>query len=219
MYYFIGLNGLKTEIEISEEWADYLIKNKEIIMGWLQLNLIHYLQNKNPSVPGIAEKIAPLAARDLNRVRKYWSLIVKIDPDIADIYGYVLLADESISVDHFVPWQFVAHDELWNLHPTTREINSSKNNFLPSWTQYFEPLGYIEYRAYEMRQQYPQIREEFRSCSRYHLNNQEIRNQLYDTDLSRTQFVERLAKVIEPVYEAAKNCGFREWVYNVKEPS
>ena len=135
-------------------------------------------------------------------------------PSITDIYGHVSLADESISIDHFVPWQFVAHDELWNLHPTTREINSSKNNSLPSWEYYFEQLGNMEYRAYEMRQQYLQVNKEFETCSLHHLNNQEIRNRLYCAGLSREQFIERLEKVIKPVYESAKNCGFREWVYS-----
>lgn len=106
MYYFVKMNGLKTEIEISDLWVEYLVSNKEILNGWLQLNLIHYLQNKNPSVPGIAEKITPPISRDLDRVRKYWSLIIKMKPSITDIYGHVSLADESISIDHFVPWQF-----------------------------------------------------------------------------------------------------------------
>lgn len=214
MYYFVKMNGLKTEIEISDLWVEYLVSNKEILNGWLQLNLIHYLQNKNPSVPGIAEKITPPISRDLDRVRKYWSLIIKMKPSITDIYGHVSLADESISIDHFVPWQFVAHDELWNLHPTTREINSSKNNSLPSWEYYFEQLGNLEYYAYEMRQQYLQVNKAFETCSLYHLNNQEIRNQLYCVGLDREQFIERLEKVIKPVYESAKNCGFREWVYS-----
>ncbi len=59
MYYFVKMNGLKTEIEISDLWIEYLVSNREILNGWLQLNLIHYLQKKNPSVPGIAEKITP----------------------------------------------------------------------------------------------------------------------------------------------------------------
>lgn len=217
MYYFERMNGLKTEIEISDIWAEYLVSNREILNGWLQLHLIHYLQNKNPSVPGIAEKIKPPIARDLERVRKYWRLIIKIDPSITDIYGHISLADEPISVDHFVPWQFVVHDELWNLHSTTREINSSKNDSLPAWKHYFEQLGNMEYRAYEMRQQYPQVSKAFETCSLYHLNNQEIRNQLYCIGLNRALFIERLEKVIEPVYESAKNCGFKEWVYAAKE--
>lgn len=116
--------------------------------GWLQLHIIHYLQNKNPSVPDIVEITQPIA-RDLDRVRKYRSLIIKIDPIIMDIYGRISLADEAISVDHFVPWQFMAHDKLRNLHPMTREISSSKNISLLSWEQYFEQLANIEYHAYE----------------------------------------------------------------------
>ncbi|MBE5919975.1 MAG: hypothetical protein E7272_09045 [Pseudobutyrivibrio ruminis] len=26
---------------------------------------------------------------------------------------------KDISIDHFVPWSYVAHDEMWNLNPTT----------------------------------------------------------------------------------------------------
>ena len=65
-----------------------------------------------------------------------------------------------------------------------------------------------------MRQQYLQVNKAFETCSLYHLNNQEIRNQLYCVGLDREQFIERLEKVIKPVYESAKNCGFREWVYS-----
>ena len=54
MYYFVKMNGLKTEIEVSDLWVEYLVSNREILNGWLKLKLIHYFQNKNPSVPGIA---------------------------------------------------------------------------------------------------------------------------------------------------------------------
>ena len=215
MYYFILIEGLGTVIEVDPAWAEYLVCNREILQGWQQLHLIHYLQNKNPSVPGIAEKVAPPVSRDLDRVRKYWKLIIKADPSITDIYAHIPLAEEAISVDHFIPWQYVAHDELWNLHPTTKSINSSKNNSLPSWRKYFEPLGDLEYRAYSMRQQYIQVAKEFETCALYHLNNQEIRSQLYQDGLERAEFMQRLEKVIEPVYTSAKNCGFREWNYEV----
>jgi len=165
-------------------WAQYLVKHKEILKAWTQLKLIRYLQNKNPSVPGIANKIEAPAARDIERVRKYWKLVIQIDSSLTDIYGSVALADESISVDHFVPWQYVAHDELWNLHPTTKSINSSKSNSLPSWSLYFEPLGEIEYRAYELKSQYEVLSKEFSKIAPYHLNNQEIKNQLMLPDLT-----------------------------------
>lgn len=147
MYYFTLVSGLGSVIEVETSWAEYLIKHKEILKAWAQLKLIQYLQNKNPSVPGISDKIEAPVARDIDRVRKYWKLIIQVDPSLTDIYGEVELADKKISVDHFVPWQYVAHDELWNLHPTTRSINSSKSNSLPVWSLYFDSLGEIEFKA------------------------------------------------------------------------
>lgn len=91
-------------------------------------------------VKGIADKISVPQSRDIERVRKYWKLIIVIRPEIRDIYGNIELVDQKISVDHFVPWQYVTHDELWNLHPTTKSINSSKSNNLPVWDRYFSQL-------------------------------------------------------------------------------
>ena len=214
MYYFMMISGLGTVIEVDATWAEYLVKHKEILKCWTQLKLIQYLQNKNPSVPGIADKIEPPVARDIERVRKYWKLIIQIDPSLHDIYGDVDLSDQTISVDHFVPWQYVAHDELWNLHPTTRSINSSKSNLLPAWDVYFDSLGEIEFRAYRLKYENEMVAREFNKIAPYHLNNQEIRNQLYVDGVTEPEFKPRLDHIIRPVYESAKNCGFREWVYS-----
>lgn len=214
IYYFARISGLRTIIEVDEVWAEYLLKHKEILKGWTQLKLIQYLQNKNPSVPGIADKIEAPISRDIERVRKYWKLIIQIDPYLRDIYGDRLLKDEKISVDHFVPWQYVAHDELWNLHPTTKSINSSKSNSLPLWELYFNSLGELEYRAYELKNQNETLAREFQKIAPYHLNNQQIRNQLYAEGLDKNSFIERLEHVVKPVYESAQMSGFREWVYD-----
>ena len=214
IYYFELVSGLGSVIELDDLWAEYLYKNREILKGWTQLKLIQYLQNKNPSVPGIADKIEAPVSRDIERVRKYWKLIIQIDSSLRDIYGDVSLVNENISVDHFVPWQYVAHDELWNLHPTTKSINSSKSNSLPTWSLYFDSLGEIEYRAYELKNQNEIVSHEFNKIAPYHLNNQEIRNQLYEDGLDRNSFVERLEHVVKPVYESARMMGFKEWIYD-----
>lgn len=80
-------------IEVDPLWSSYLDKHKEILFGWTKLKLIQYLQNRNPSVPGIADKIEVPVARDIERVRKYWKLIIKLDPSLHDIYGDVDLSD------------------------------------------------------------------------------------------------------------------------------
>ncbi len=213
LYYYEAFQQLSTTIHINEDWVPYLLRNKEILLGWMQLNLIHYLQRKNPSVPGIADKLSAPQARDIDRVRKYWRLIIDCKPQIRDIYGHVELADKSISVDHFVPWQYVAHDELWNLHPTTRSINSSKSNGLPDWNVYFRPLYELEYISYTLSKENPTVSDAFEKIAKYHLNNDEIRRSLYCDGLSENEFGERLHNVIYPVYNAAVNNGFKSWIY------
>lgn len=213
MYYFSFVSGLDSVIEVDDKWASYLLKNKEILFGWTHLKLIQYLQVRNPSVPGIADKIEAPTSRDIDKVRKYWKLIVQIDPSIKDIYGGITLSEEHISVDHFIPWQYVAHDELWNLHPTTKRINSSKSNSLPSWDNYFISLGELEYRAYDLKEKNELISHEFNKIAPYHLNNPDIKNRLYASGLGKGEFVDRLERVMRPVYESALTSGFKEWKY------
>lgn len=172
--------------------------------------MIQYLQRRNPSVPGIVEKLYPPRERNLEKVKKYWKIIVSIRP-VREIYGENLLNAKNISIDHFVPWSYVAHDELWNLTPTTRSINSSKSNRLPDWDAYFPVLCKSEYVSYELLWEYPEIHEAFEICAREHLNNPEIRHRLYQKGLSEREFSGRLEEVIFPVYQSAKSMGFSNW--------
>ncbi len=217
LYYYEEYQQLATKIRINEMWIPYLLRNKEILQGWLHLNLIHYLQRRNPSVPGIADKLTIPATRDIERVRKYWKLIIELKPEIKDIYGHKKLFNEPISVDHFVPWQYVAHDELWNLHPTTKSINSSKSNGLPDWNRYFYSLSKLEYISYTLSKENAKVSEEFAKIAKYNINNEENSRMLYSDGLSETQFSERLENIIYPVYKAAMNNGFRQWIYEETE--
>lgn len=215
LYYYDSFQQLSTTIRINDDWVPYLLRNKEILLGWMQINLIHYLQRRNPSVPGIADKLSAPQARDIERVRKYWKLIIELRPDITDIYGHVELANKAISVDHFVPWQYVAHDELWNLHPTIKSINSSKSNGLPDWNVYFKPLYELEYISYKLSKEQPKVADAFAGIAKYHLNNDEIKRTLYCDGLTENDFGERLNNVIYPVYNDALNNGFKQWIYEV----
>ena len=210
MYYFLQFRGLDTQIQIQEEWADYIRQNYEIIQGWVEFNMIQYLQRRNPSVPGIVDKLYPPKERNLEKVKKYWKMIVAIKP-ICEIYGENLLDEKNISIDHFVPWSYVTHDELWNLTPTTRSINSSKSNSLPDWNMYFPMLCKIEYLSYELMWEYPEVHKVFEKCAKEHLNNQEIRHKLYQRGLSEVEFSRRLEEVMFPVYQSAKSMGFSKW--------
>lgn len=212
IYYFEALNGLSTKIIVQSDWAQYIIKNQEIIKGWLEYKMIMYIQKRNPSVPGIADKLYPPYERNLERVKKYWRLILSLEP-VYEIYGDNILTENDLSIDHFVPWSYVAHDEMWNLNPTTKSINSSKSNNLPDWNIYFEKLVRQEYQSYQMLWKYDAVHKEFDKCAKEHINNDDIRYRIYRKGLEFTEFAGELETIILPVYQSAKNCGFTNWKY------
>lgn len=212
MYYFSALNGLSTKISVQEDWAKYIRKNQEIIRGWLEYYTILYLQKRNPSVPGIADKLYPPQERKLEKVKKYWKLILSLEP-VHEIYNDQLLTDKDISIDHFVPWSYLVHDELWNLNPTTKSINSSKSNNLPDWGTYFERLARQEYQSYRMIWKYELVHREFDKCAKEHINSDDVKYRIYRKGLEYPEFADELKTIILPVYQSAKNCGFNNWIY------
>ena len=107
----------------------------------------------------------------------------------------------------------MAHDEFWNLHPTTRGINSRKSNNLPDWNTYFPRLCEQEFFSYEMMWQYDSVHVEFEKCAKEHLNNEDIKRRVYRKGLTFSEFSESLEEVIQPIYQSARNCGFRNWIY------
>ena len=147
----------------------------------------------------------------MEKVKKYWRVVLELQP-IHEIYGGIELRKKDMSIDHFVPWSYVAHDEFWNLHPTTRSINSRKSNHLPDWKMYFTKLCQVEYKSYELMWKNEKVHKYFRELANEHLNNYEIRQKLYREGLSEAEFSGQLADVISPVYQSAKNAGFMNWV-------
>ena len=214
IYKFDQLDGLKTRIHFDEKWSEYIVRNQVIIKGWLKYNLVEYLQRRNPNVPGVIDKLYPPQERKLEDIQKYWKLIMTIQP-VVEIYGNGELTDNDISIDHFVPWSYVANDEIWNLHPTTKSINSSKSNNLPRWDVYFKKLSELEYLSYQLMWRHEVIHKEFEKIKRKHLNSPLVEGRLYAPNLSREEFGVRLSEIVHPVYQSAKSAGFREWEYVV----
>ena len=132
---------------------------------------------------------------------------------VTDIYTGELLTTRGLSIDHFIPWSYVASDELWNLIPTSKSVNSSKSNNLPDWDVYFARLARAEYYAYRLVEQDDTASKLFDKCARENLNNEEVRYRLYQHGQTEEHFTNQLQEIILPVYESAKNLGFREWVY------
>ncbi len=211
IYRYSQYDGLATVITINDGWLEYMRDNSSLLKSWVDYNLINYLQKRNPSVPGIPNKLSPPEKRNLSDISRYWREIITIEP-VREIYLSTPLEKDDISIDHFVPFSYVSSDEFWNLNPTTRSINSRKGNNLPPWERYFAPLVAIEYQSYLIIHRYSGIRELFEKTSKDHFSSPLVKEKLYNrSGLSLTDFRKTLFDLLEPEYKAALNSGFKVW--------
>ncbi len=117
--------GDARKVVVNREWFDYIYRNQVIVNGWYYFKLISFLQQRNPNIPSIPFKLEVPRERNLGGARKFWHKVMRVQP-IQDIYTGRLLEPKGFSIDHFIPWSFVLHDQLWNLVPTSKSVNSSK---------------------------------------------------------------------------------------------
>lgn len=134
-------------IEVHPLWWQYLQENLQIVTGFCLWHLVNYIQRNNPNVPNVTAKLFRPEQRDLKQARMFWRLVIGETRSVRCIYTHELIVAHDFSLDHFMPWSFVAHDLLWNLAPTTKSVNSRKGDQLPDIGLYFEPFARLQYEA------------------------------------------------------------------------
>lgn len=214
MYVIEHRGALDSRIIIDDNWMEYLLSNLAILVGWTDYNLITYLQRRNPTVPGISDKIYPPQERKLTAATNYWKHLINTC-EVRDIYTGEELTSKDLSIDHFVPWSYVASDELWNLIPTTKSVNSCKSNNLPDWDIYFGRLAKTEFEAYLTAENDETTERLFEKCAKENLNSDEVKYRLYKPGQTEQHFTNQLEEIMLPVYESARNMGFCKWVYEL----
>ncbi len=113
-------------------WCQYFKDNLAVVRGWAWWNFLQYMQRCNPNVPAISLKLSPLPKREtLDKQAKFWSAVLEAQ-SFSCIYSGSLITKNAFALDHFVPWSFVAHNQLWNLIPTSTTVNSKKSDSLPA---------------------------------------------------------------------------------------
>lgn len=208
MYRFIAepVNGIK----LHPAWVDYIKQHLHILTGFCLWRLIHYLQRNNPNVPNIAYKLFEPQARDLRIARDFWAFVIAQAGPLHCIYSGMKIPSDGFSLDHFLPWRYVAHDGLWNLVPTLKAVNTSKRDSIPDFV-YFEPFASLQYCAVQIAVHSPRrawlddyllLFRVDRAVQLQHLN--------FDT------FRETLRRTLLPQIEIAANMGFvTGWRYGV----
>lgn len=213
------VNTIQKQICINDNWFNYIIKNQSIISGWLNYKLIYFLQKRNPNVPAIPFKLKPPQKRDLNIAKKLWNKIF-ITTNIKDIYTSNEFCISNfnrfgeISIDHFIPWSFVQHDELWNLVPTFKNINSSKGNRLPDYNKYIDRFCDLQYRAFDiirLNKDYHKYLVDYINIDKSLIIDSKI-----NYEVSENKFKESIKSVINPLYQIAYNQGYDIWHNDIK---
>ena len=214
LYTIIDGKGLHKKVRINRYWKQLIMDNYPVVVSWIQLKKARFLQDRNPGVPGIIYKLSQEIenARHLSHARALWKSAAEVFQfPIHDIYSGNPIDIQQSDLDHFVPWSFVANDELWNLIPMEKRLNSSKSNRLPVWNLYFKNMAALQYQLYIAIFKYPGIRTEFEKCRRDNLNAIWATDSLYIEGNSKKQFTEILERNLRPIYDSAYLQGYGLW--------
>lgn len=220
LYTILDGIGLQKKIRMNRHWRKLLIKNYSVIRSWVQYNKAQFLQDRNPGVPGIIYKISPEneELRRLEQARDLWKTVAEITgKPIKEIYTGKDIPIEDLSIDHFVPRSYISNDELWNLIPMRKVLNSSKNNKLPPWNEFFIPFAQYQFYLYDLV--FPEkkaiqseiLEKKFNKCRQNNLNAIWAAETLYIPGNSVLQFVNILEHNMKPIYDAARLQGYDIW--------
>lgn len=186
-----------------------------MIRSWIRLKKIQFLQDRNPGVPGIIYKLEDSHedGRKMEAARKLWKdASAASGKPIVDIYSGYILDKNSFALDHFIPWTYVANDELWNLTPIAHSLNSSKGNRLPDWNRFFKPLADNQFNLYKTAFSIPAVRNQFEKCRKHNMNTIWATEMLYVENNTEERFKSILEQYMYPVYESAQLQGFKQWI-------
>ncbi|MEG0073630.1 MAG: HNH endonuclease domain-containing protein [Clostridia bacterium] len=200
------------KITINDNYYKYIYNNQSVINSWINYNLIIYLQKRNANVPNIPAKLDPPHERNLSKAIKFWKAILK-ENNLKDIYtgkeldknGFDVFG--TLSIDHYIPWSFVMHDEMWDLVPTFKNINSSKNNKLPNIEDTLNAFCDIQYIAFT----YIKSKKNSKELEDYLNINNNMQRLCMNDFVSKEEFIEALKLAIMPLYQIAYNQGYKLW--------
>ena len=192
-----------------------IVNESKIIYDFCTYNLIYYLQRRNPNVPGIINKLLPQLDRNIdNNIKKFYKDAITVDKgDMRDIYSDVplkkIVNNNDLSIDHFIPWSYVANDEIWNLTPTSNSVNSSKSNSLPKWNKYFERFVNQKWNIYTIITANDKIKDQFNKIKNKYLNVSEIAEMYNQSKIDKNRFMSCYEKNIKTIYDAAERNGYK----------
>lgn len=194
-------------IEVHSEWVKYFRDNYQLLKDFTYWNFADFLQTRNTAVPGLIKKFElPSQRLSLEAQRNFWKPFLSASHTTSDIYGHQLNLD-SFALDHFLPWTFVVHNQIWNLTPMDRTFNSSKNDLIPQ-ESFIKPLAL-----------------QHQELIRYHVSKDANKSKVFFEEYenffgieiadivtaSKNNMVDLYKEHLDPLTQTALNMGFRLW--------
>jgi hypothetical protein len=213
--YYIDLNS--KSIIINNNWISYINQHLKIIEEWYKYNLIVFLQSRNPSTPNIPFKVdSSLVSRNLTKETKIWQFAIDRNPIIAyDIYLSQIIDIKTTSehgkmnLDHVIPFNFVMHNELWNLTPIHNKINSMKSNHLPH-EQHILEFSKLQYSFFKTVQTFYQPKvNQSHPLEVYGYLNSTLSPKNFE--IHEDEFTQILVNQLTSLKTIANNQGFSLW--------
>ena len=195
-------------IFLHPDWIDYVKQHQTILEGWALWHWADYMQRRNPGIPAVTRKLLPPDRRgSLVTQRRFWDITID-ETDVHCIYTGEIL-DCGYVLDHFLPWKFVAHDQLWNLIPVDSRANSSKSDQIPSEI-------YID-RVAEIQSDALSIARDIMSDAKWKKEVEPYSTDLYIRDvetLDREKLKSAYHRTLRPLMSIAEQQGFQPgWTY------
>ncbi len=210
-------SGLSREVIFDDDWSQMIKDNAVVIKGWIKHEKVKWLQRNNPEIPGIVYKLAPLDSktRKLEAVRNLWKGVFPY-AQINDVFTNKPINEKDFDIDHFVPFSFVMNDELWNLIPMDPNLNSGKNNNLPSWDKFFGHFADNQFVMYGLVHEKNEVFDLYEKCYKDNLHSVWATQELYRKGNSKEEFIRILSSNMRPVYDSASRQGYSLWNYDVE---
>ncbi|MGK0466199.1 HNH endonuclease domain-containing protein [Clostridium sp.] len=204
------IKGDKDKIVINDCWVTYLKENYRVIKSWIYYKLVCFLQKRNPNVPAIVFKLEAPKRRMLKGATELWKQIISVNR-LKDIYTGSEFSNSAfqeygvLSIDHFIPWSFVLHDQMWNLVPTFKNVNSKKSDKLLLYDNYIDDFCSTQYKAFSYI-----CNKKIKHSLEEYVDVLNLENPYeYFKHSTQETFSKNIKQCISPLYQIALNQGFQ----------
>ena len=187
----------KDYILIQPAWFEYFYNNLGLLKSFCYWHLSRFIQTRNPNVPDITSKLIRTDKRSsLSKHKKeFWDIVISEKNSLSCIYTNQDLIINQYEVEHFIPFQFLAHDLMWNLIPASSIFNRKKGDKLPDLALYFDKFYKIQKDAIDI----------IRSKNEKNKFLEDYLSVFSTLDISENKYRECL----EPLITIASNNGFQ----------